>query len=1281
MKVRSQQHKTFFVVSGVALLLIMVCTLTSSFVAPREASAASNVDTVFRKIMLQSLQTCYSKNNGYMVRAVSELDYVQSGISALITSAGKQDGIVKLPNSIGNSLSDADISCQELFNGYSGWGGSVSGLFKLFGKSQSSTTLANLGYNSKVNGETTGDERGCVSFTYNYRAGDGTGDVQTGGKSNTLCFNIDANGKVNPDAGESFTDDFNHDNGPISMTYRDGYIYVYSSQYPYAEMTNITVSYGSRTWAEFEKEFRERIDSLKNFSWVDGMGNQINPGYNITKISTDTDGGDAYVEYGPSLVAATEALRYFTGNGDNTFYEERLNDGDKYILYSNYLNQALKAHKGTLYLDSTCYTSKDSALAAAGAPNTERYVVLSGDKWCPIRGVETVSEGFNILDSNGYRLKSGNFKDVVNGLMALSKEGIEESGTTVGTITDGEVSGVDGSGNTTTPGDTSTTAACYEGAGPLGWIACPVIGAVGEATGYLYNNFISEALEIRANTIMDRDDGVYVAWASFRDFANILFAIGFAVVILAQVTGLGLSNYNIKKILPRLIMVAILVNVSFILCQIVVDISNLLGVGIRDTFSRLPIPVAEGSESLRGHGGDIFLSFVSWLGIGAAGVTLISLPVALATAKYWIWPILVGLLGCLIGVLFFVIILAVRQAGIIVLVALAPVAIICYALPNTKMFFDRWKKLLTALLLVYPLCGLLMGGGEYAGGLLLSIGSKMDDTFKVFYTLTAALVTVVPFFFIPSLLKGSMALMGNLGAKISAFGSNLGRGVTRGARGTRFYQEHQAEEQRRLELKRNQTRVGRYSNDKGGGLVGAARRRLGMNRNLSGRAATRAALAQSGIDSTTSTTANAIRLRWESDGTASNIEAKLNEDGSIAEGDSSLESIYYNATRRLMERPTDNDALEQQKAASMLLAASKPGRESLRQANNRLAQYVNSLSGDEKKQLTAQQVMQRTANNILRTNAGDISKSPILDEQLTGMQAYKPNQYGGLETESLQKSIDKLSTRTMSSMGSKDLSAYIKAIQDGRIKTSDKEFQTLTSMASRTLMDPHQRGQIGADTMPLINQLANMRYTRRADGESDAEYRTRTIRNLTGADSSELARIQEGLQNSTISASDKQQILATLEDTMLQGVASGNPSSIGLTTDRAGQIHKILHDNGIDMVKNAQQGQYNSGTNSIGAMSSTQFAQQYESLMGLKIDHGSPRQSTITASTTNTPLGQAQVIETAQPDGTGRVDVYSPGGTRIGGGRTTPGGIIVDDSVQSRPRPTNQNGSSGSASS
>lgn len=72
----------------------------------------------------------------------------------------------------------------------------------------------------------------------------------------------------------------------------------------------------------------------------------------------------------------------------------------------------------------------------------------------------------------------------------------------------------------------------------------------------------------------------------------------------------------------------------------------------------------------------------------------------------------------------------------------------------------------TGLLLVYPICGLLMGGGQFASTLLLLTAHNNDDV-GTFFTIVAMLVAVVPFFMIPSILRNSMVAMGNLGVKIS----------------------------------------------------------------------------------------------------------------------------------------------------------------------------------------------------------------------------------------------------------------------------------------------------------------------------------------------------------------------------------------------------------------------------------------------------------------------------------------------------------------------------------
>ena len=143
-----------------------------------------------------------------------------------------------------------------------------------------------------------------------------------------------------------------------------------------------------------------------------------------------------------------------------------------------------------------------------------------------------------------------------------------------------------------------------------------------------------------------------------------------------------------------------------------------------------------------------------------------------------------------------------REAALIVLVVISPLAFMCYMLPNTKKLFDKYIKLAEALLLLYPIIGLLVGGGDYVSRLLLNSGFAGQGLFSAF---TAVIVGIVPIFFIPTLLKGSFAAMGNLGAKISGIGDRLRNGATRGIRNTNGYknaQERGANRRDRLALSR-----------------------------------------------------------------------------------------------------------------------------------------------------------------------------------------------------------------------------------------------------------------------------------------------------------------------------------------------------------------------------------------------------------------------------------------------------------------------------------------------
>ena len=308
-------------------------------------------------------------------------------------------------------------------------------------------------------------------------------------------------------------------------------------------------------------------------------------------------------------------------------------------------------------------------------------------------------------------------------------------------------------GSVTDPedGGPDSSPTCFDGGGALGWILCPAIEALGDVVAKVYDSIIQPFLRIDIH-LFDRDDvggaNTYKAWQSFQTIANIVFIILFMLVIFSQLTGIGIDNYGIKKILPKLIVAAILINLSYIICQLAVEISNILGYGLKQLFDHV----------------DVSVNTVAGVHVDETTGTLVVLIVGvivtgaiLSGGMAFILPVLLALLSAFIAIMFVFILLGVRQAGVVLLVVISPLAFACYMMPNTKKLFDRWLKMFQGLLLLFPICGLLIGGGNLASRILLSVNT---DSFLI--AIIAMLLNVIPFFFIPTLLRASFAAMGNL---------------------------------------------------------------------------------------------------------------------------------------------------------------------------------------------------------------------------------------------------------------------------------------------------------------------------------------------------------------------------------------------------------------------------------------------------------------------------------------------------------------------------------------
>lgn len=381
--------------------------------------------------------------------------------------------------------------------------------------------------------------------------------------------------------------------------------------------------------------------------------------------------------------------------------------------------------------------------------------------------------------------------------------------------------GVQPGGNVTV----DPTCANSGGAESLGWIVCPLLSVLSNAATDFYVDALEPQLQIDTTLLFSSgkpNEATKQGWDTFQNIANVVFVILFMVVIFSQLTGVGIDNYGIKKILPKLIVTALLINLSYYICVICVDLSNILGNGFRALFDGLqvsvPQNVVDASTSSSGVGTTLVSAGILVVLVGSTFVALWRNPAIILS-------LLVGALGVFIAFVFLFVLLAGREAAILVLTVISPLAFVCFILPNTKKLFDKWLKFGEQLLLVYPICGLLVGGGNYISRLLISSGISENGWPQA---LTAMLVGVVPIFFIPTVLKGAFAAMGSIGARISGFGDRARGGATRWLRNRDGFKDAQ---ERGLE-RRTRIRAGldKNGNDKKVGAFGRFMR--GGKRNM-----------------------------------------------------------------------------------------------------------------------------------------------------------------------------------------------------------------------------------------------------------------------------------------------------------------------------------------------------------------------------------------------------------------------------------------------------------------
>lgn len=261
----------------------------------------------------------------------------------------------------------------------------------------------------------------------------------------------------------------------------------------------------------------------------------------------------------------------------------------------------------------------------------------------------------------------------------------------------------------------------------VGWMICGPSMLIANGMDGLYSQ-LSTLMETPAVNLNDKTSGIYIAWKIMLDLANIVFIILFLIVIYSHVTSLGLSNYGIKKILPRVVIVVVAINLSLFLCSLFIELSNITGFALQDMFNDIREHIIDQSKTQAGGAwpptwGDVTA------GILAGGAGVMGGYLAFGATQGVMGSALVALIPILLGVVLTLVvvfvILAARQALIVIFTIISPLAIACYLLPGTESWFKKWRSTFFTLLLFFPAFSVVFGGAQLAGLVIIQNASSM----------------------------------------------------------------------------------------------------------------------------------------------------------------------------------------------------------------------------------------------------------------------------------------------------------------------------------------------------------------------------------------------------------------------------------------------------------------------------------------------------------------------------------------------------------------------------
>ena len=322
-------------------------------------------------------------------------------------------------------------------------------------------------------------------------------------------------------------------------------------------------------------------------------------------------------------------------------------------------------------------------------------------------------------------------------------------------------------------GDTAATgdqAPKCEDIGGLAWILCKILDGMDAVASYAEDQ-ISSFLFVDPKMFTNVDpispngkNGIYNAWSTFRSLSTVIIVIIALIMIFSEAMGQGVfDNYSVKKLLPRLLIAGIAIQLSWFIMTQLVNIFNILGNGIGNLLiNPFGLEASKGMKELIADRGYIISGAQGTiLGLMAAGVTIALLFSALGLGIMIVAALAVALAT-----------LVIRNLLIYLGVVFAPVALALSVLPGTQKASKFWWESFEKALMMYPLVMALFAAGKIMAYLILQAGNP-EEGIKSIYIIAAIIAWYAPLFLFPKALQRGGQIMG----KVAGFANDKSKGI------------------------------------------------------------------------------------------------------------------------------------------------------------------------------------------------------------------------------------------------------------------------------------------------------------------------------------------------------------------------------------------------------------------------------------------------------------------------------------------------------------------------